>query len=243
MFHVGRCGSTVLGSLLGQHSRIFWDGEIYNRRLRLWETDQNQIRRRTGSVDAIRFLRQRMRYAGTRFYLFEVKFFHLDLLDVDLSDYVERLKSLGVDYFIILDRRNHLRKIVSSLIARETQSYHRSHGENAALKRVYVDTKKLRVDWDEKSLVSYLTDYGAHLHELEGLLHGERILSLTYEDDVYDDPLVAYGKVINFLGARWEEVSVEYGRTNPFRLEQMILNFDEVKQVLSGTEFEWMLHD
>ena len=29
IFHNGRCGSTVVGNLLGKHNKIHWDGQIY----------------------------------------------------------------------------------------------------------------------------------------------------------------------------------------------------------------------
>ncbi|NEQ34055.1 MAG: hypothetical protein F6K04_24205 [Leptolyngbya sp. SIO4C5] len=40
MLHYGRCGSTVLGDLLGQHPDIFWDSEVFERLYtqQLWES-------------------------------------------------------------------------------------------------------------------------------------------------------------------------------------------------------------
>ena len=29
MFHIGRCGSTVVSELLNQHSKIHWESELY----------------------------------------------------------------------------------------------------------------------------------------------------------------------------------------------------------------------
>ena len=33
----------------------------------------------------------------------------------------------------------------------------------------------------------------------------------------------------------------KYGRTTPFRLSEVIENFEEVQVALAGTEYEWML--
>jgi hypothetical protein len=40
MFHAGRSGSTVLGDLLGQHPRVFWDSEIFQTSSERWLSRQ-----------------------------------------------------------------------------------------------------------------------------------------------------------------------------------------------------------
>lgn len=130
LFHIGRSGSTMLGDLLDQHSAIAWDGEIY-------EHAFQRVERKTGPLflssdtsllelcmqpwsellppDALEYLQERIALTQKSVYGFEVKFFHLRFFGMSLVDYVEGLKNLGFDAFVILKRRNLLRAIVSSL--------------------------------------------------------------------------------------------------------------------------------
>jgi hypothetical protein len=52
---------------------------------------------------------------------------------------------------------------------------------------------------------------------------------------------VAYEEVCRFLGIQIEEVSVELRKMNPFKLRDMLKNYQEVKQALVDTKYEWML--
>jgi hypothetical protein len=75
------------------------------------------------------------------------------------------------------------------------------------------------------------------------LLADKDVLQLTYEDDILKDPRIAYRRVCGYLGLEPCPAFVRHARSNPFRLDEIIENYDEVKQALSGTEFEWMLED
>ena len=224
MFHIGRCGSTVLGQLLGQHPRICWASELYGRVFTEW-------RRQNGGVevvrempeDAIRMLRRDMRSALHRFYGVEIKPFHLRLIGYSADAMLRHLDDLGFTHFILLDRRNGLRKVVSSIIAHEVDG--RSHfgaDEEAELRRVRVDVNDVRIDFDAKPLVDYLEDYDAQMQILETKLQGRKLLRLTYEDDIQDDPRSAYARVCAFLGLTPAETSINLSRTNPFPVREMI---------------------
>lgn len=67
-------------------------------------------------------------------------------------------------------------------------------------------------------------------------------LGLTYEDDIENDPRVAYTKVCRFIGVEPEDPDVTLRRTSPEPLHTLIENFDEVEAALKGTEHEWMLN-
>jgi len=36
---------------------------------------------------------------------------------------------------------------------------------------------------------------------------------------------------------------IKLRKTNPFGYEDMVTNFDEVREALAGTEYEWMLNN
>lgn len=230
MFHVGRSGSRVLASLLDQHPRIFWDGEIYEPSHRLWRPGR----------DPLRILDRRRRRAGCRYYGCELKFFHARLVGMPLPALVDALFARGFDHFIVLRRRNTLRKVVSSVRLHSEKRSHRRKGE-AELKRITLDVDDVRIDRDRKPLLAYLEDYERQFEALDRLLEGRDVLRLTYEEDVADDPTRAYRRCCGFLGLSPRPVEVAYGRTNPFPLSDIVVNLDEVEDALRGTPYEWMV--
>lgn len=241
-FHTGRSGSTVLGDLLNQHPNIFWDAEVYrpDRMERVSAKIPGYVAR-----DYKRFLRLRMMRAGKKIYGFETQLTQLKhVLNVKLSDYVEQLQNLKFHYFILLERRNYLRKIASAVIGNTTSQWHLRFREKAALTQVEVDVDNLRLrrDTAPKPLLAHLQEQDESFHMLKEILNGQKVLHLTYEDDIAADPLVGYRRVCDFLGVAHREVEIRYNKTNPFNLTEIIINFDEVKAALRGTPFEWMLY-
>jgi len=64
---------------------------------------------------------------------------------------------------------------------------------------------------------------------------------ISYEKDILPDPMLAFKKVCVFLKIPEAIVTSDYKRTNPFPLRQIIVNYEEVDKLLTGTRFEWML--
>ena len=52
----------------------------------------------------------------------------------------------------------------------------------------------------------------------------------------------AYKRVCEFVGIEPTETIVRLKKTNPFQIEDMLENFDEVKSELKNTPYEWMLY-
>ena len=111
----------------------------------------------------------------------------------------------------------------------------------AQLTRISIDPACVQIDADCKPLVGYLDDYSERFETLARLLSGRHSLTLTYEDDVSDDPRHAYRKVCDFLGLNAPEPEVPFGKTNPFPLSEIVTNLDEVATSLAGTRYEWMI--
>jgi hypothetical protein len=243
MFHVGRSGSTVVADLLSQHEDVHWDGEVYRSLFRVLEEKGILTGNVEPSISPLEILHRRMSLAEDKFFGCEVKFFHLSLMNVHLQHYIEDLSRSGFDYFIILERRNYLRKIVSSVVAHKVARFQIPHNERAVLNRVRLDVDNVQIDHDSKPLLHYLQDYQDRFRLLESLLHPQNVLKLTYEDDVSRSPLLAYCRVCHFLGIDHQEVSIRHGRMNPFGLDQIVVNFDEVERELRATPFEWMLYE
>lgn len=239
MIHVGRSGSTVLTDLLEQQGEIFWDGEIYETQV-FWDYPYDAVPADL-RVTARELVGPRMRRSGRRFYGFEAKFFHLDLTNQSLGDFVEDLRALGFRHFVILRRENLLRKIVSSLIAHDEDAYHVRGGSRTEVRQVRVDPDRVYIDREEKPLLAFLEDFTRRFQELGDLVGEESVLRLTFEEDVAPDPRRGYRKVCDFLGLDAREVDVRYGRTNPAPIQEHISNAEDVRAALRGSPFEWML--
>lgn len=239
-FHTGRSGSTVLGDLLNQHPNIFWDAEIYN---------PARMERISPKIPHFllhhpkRFLRLRMARAGNKIYGFEMQLTQLKYIDAKLLDYIEQLQGMKFNHFIILKRKNYLRKILSSVVGQITSQWHQNKNAKPKLIRFELDVDNLLFRGNAKPLLVHLQAEHEHYCTLEKVLSGQRVLQLTYEDDISESPLVGYQRVCNFLDVGHHEVKIRYGKTNPFKLTEMIINFDEVERTLRGTSFEWMLYE
>jgi len=244
MFHIGRCGSTVVSDLLGQHPDVHWASELYEPIFGKWRRDNAGIEV-VGEMpaDAIDILRKNSWQAIHHSYGFEMKPYHFRLIGYEQEDFLQYLEAMGFTHYIILDRKNRLRKIVSSIIAHQKGGYHTDGKISARLKSVHINLNKVEIDFDSKPLLDYLRDYDKQFSELESSLTNKRLLKLTYEDDIQDDPEIAYSRICDFLNIKRKPVAVNLSKTNPFPLSDMIENIGELENVLSGTPYEWMLND
>lgn len=244
MFHLGRSGSTVLADMVGQQDGVFWDGEIYEWALRRWEKRAGRMARREDHcLDPLSELRRRMTRVRTPIYGFEVKFFHLELGNLRLADYVRALPALGVSHFVLLRRRNLLRVIVSAAIADRSQRYHNARRQRPRLDPIHLDPQAIAINRSQQPLLQFLREYEAQLAELSGFLTERPVLELSYEEDVAEQPERGYRKLCELVGLPPRPAFVAYSRTTPFPLAQVVSNFGELERELAGTEFAWMLHE
>jgi hypothetical protein len=236
---VGRSGSMVLTDLLRQRTDMYWDGEIYER---VFSKYPYRDLPRNFHVEPYDFIKSRLQYAGTKYYGLTMKFFHIRLTNETLRHFVETLERIGFQYYIVLKRKNILRKIVSSIVAHQTDVYHNMTGAPVSLKQIYIDVDKVLIDRECKPLMSFLEDYEASFSELDKLLRQTRTLYLDYETHLEADPLIAYVSICDFINATPQPVTIRFARTNPFRLQDILVNFVEVEHTLHNTRFEWMLY-
>ncbi|MEO7385633.1 MAG: hypothetical protein ABIX37_01725 [Gammaproteobacteria bacterium] len=242
-FHIGRSGSTVLGDLLNQHPAIEWLGEIYE-----WpEFRESPAAPGTGS-ELLRRLRTRLPAVEKPVVGIEAKFYHLHDHGVALGEFLEELRGeIAVDgqrtgrcRFVVLRRKNYLRKIVSSLVARQRgQWFARSDAPLPPL-RLAINPERVCIDGDAQPLLDYLRDWDAQFDQLDAALAGEDVLQLTYEDDIEQDPLVAYGKVCRHLGLAPGVPEIRYNRTTPQALADIVTTLDAIRKALEGSGYEWM---
>lgn len=244
MFHLGRCGSSVLGDLLNQHPRVFWDGEVYRR------MKYNLYRELHITRDPRTLLRLRMLRAGRRLYGFEMKFLptqHLvpQAANMSLPDFIAFLEDFGYDRFMVLKRKNYLRQTVSKQVGTQTGKWAVSSRDSTKLNTVTIDVKNCaRFGYEGMSLVENFDMLDAAYADLDRLLQGHSVLHLSYEDDLLPDPIKGYQEACRYLGLpEHETVQVTRNRQNPYPLHRIVDNIEEVERALRGTAYEWMLHE
>lgn len=236
MFHVGRCGSTVVARMLDEHPEITWDGEIFepSERDRLGEPDDLEPRE----------LIEQRRSKAPRHYGFETKYLrshHLGALGLSLDDYVDLLGGIGFDRFAALHRRNYLRRVVSGAVGRQAGTWHRRKPGAGEPQVIGLDPQRVPFGGDQP-LLDVFAELAAGEEALRRRLPAGAVW-LTYEEDIAPDPAIAYRKICELFGVEPAEVEPRLFPTNPFPLHAILANYDEIAGLLAGTEYEWMLRD
>jgi len=237
MFHTGRCGSTILGNMLNAHSKVFWASEIFERFMRL---DGNEIRDDilTSTINLSRHSRISNIYGFETKYLPEQNLSE-KCLNVSIEDYIRSLRALGFSYFIILHRKNYLKRAISVQVAKEIGKWH-SKERVVSAKKVYIDINSFQTGFRQEPLLDLFASMDESYDRLRHSVPSNSLF-LTYEDDILNNPLSAYEKVCEFLDLKNEKPEINLHRTNPFSYEQMVLNFEEIEAVLRNTKYSWML--
>lgn len=241
LFHQGRCGSTILGDLLDQHTDIVWASEIFEDLKKEWNL-------MTMTINEMSLILNLKAYRHkTKFFGFETKTlpeYHLDLMKNirDVSHYIEFLIQNNFSKFIILKRKNYLRRAVSDLIGQKTDIWH-SNTTNVKVITVKIDITKYRIGNTFKPLLQHFYDLDRHYEFLQNSLIDHELLLLSYEDDIMKDPFIAYRKSCEFIGVDTQHPMIRFSRTNPFPITQMVENFNELRKALQNTPYEWMLFD
>ncbi len=248
-WHIGRCGSSVLGSLLDQHPDIHYSNEIFS----------PYMPRRRGekvlpSIEQV-VLESRKMFASN-VHLFEVK--HLPAQNLGLypslnvANWLKMFASLGYQSHILLHRRNGLRRMVSHLRAAENGVYVATAGssEDQSQPKLTLPLRDIRHGFEVRSLLGWLQEYERGWQQMQTLFShcaressAFRWLSLTYENDLAQSPLDGYQRVCTFLGLSEFEPNLRYRKLNPGSLSELIANWDEIRALLTPTPFAWMLED
>ena len=248
MLHTGRSGSTVLGNMLDEHPSIFWDGETIERPFhQLAHAKGESIGEQFGALgpaeSARRVERRRRAYSGGRLYGFELQHYQLAMMGTDLERFLGEAKALGFDRFVILDRRNPLRKIVSHMVATTHDRHHIRDRRVGEMPTIRLNPDRCFIAHRFRTLDDELRDQKRFFRTAERLLKNDKVLHLDYDADISDDPRAAYRKVCRFLGVAPAKPKVRLAKTANFPLPDLVENFDEVADALAGSEHEWMVRE
>jgi hypothetical protein len=238
LFHVGRCGSTVLSFMLRQNPNVDWGDEIFDapnlvatpgfRPSRPWIRSMIEIVANGSKRECFGFESR-------------VHDFHAGCIPLTKTDFVSLLEDIGFTHFIVLRRHNLLRVVISARVARETGRLHVGREPRQAT-RVQLDVAD-PLGWSVGSLIEFIEGCDRFYEEVDDALSGKNKLEIAYEADIEGDPSVAYNEVCRFVDIEPTPAQPQQARTNPFTIEEMLINYDEVAEVLRGTRFEWMLTD
>ena len=248
-WHVGRCGSSVLGSLLAQHPSIAYSNEIYSRYM--------PRRRGSSSLPSIGSVLDEAEQATSEcdLHLFEVKHLpdqNLGLYpQLEVQDWLKYFFAQGYKHHLLMRRRNGLRRIVSHFRASLSGQYVlASSSATVDCIPITIPLEGIVHGFGTRTLLGWLEEYERGHEAMQNCLGALAKLNsdfswleLVYEDQIEPDPRMAYRDVCNFLGLRAVDVDLRYRKMNLGCLADLIANLDEVRDCLSATRFAWMLSE
>lgn len=129
------------------------------------------------------------------------------------------------------------------MIAHQTGVYHFRNNKSIPQFKIYIDPERVDIDRTNNSLVGYLNDYDESYRYLDSAFPDDKTLHLNYEDDIKDNPFLAYEKICAVLNITPEPARINYKRINKSRLSEIIVNYDEICHVLSQTKYKSFVYD
>lgn len=250
-WHLGRCGSSVLGSLLAQQGEIQYENEIFSR----------YMPRRRGdaplpSMEEV--LQSTQTSCHKRVQLIEIKYLTAQNLGLynnrqTIDDWLQVLSRFNFKHHLVLHRRNGLRRIISHLMAQRSGVYVL---KSEAAKPSSLEKPQLTINYhaisegfETHSLLEWLDLYEeSHERAIECLERWREeyawpaLCHLSYEDHIESSPLIGYQHVCDHLRLTARPANIQHQKINPEPLESLISNYDEVADQLAGTRHAWMLN-
>jgi hypothetical protein len=231
MFHIGRCGSTVVGTLLNQHPRIRWGGEVFASLKRKYGKDSWVWE------DPLRMIRLRTNIHICRVFGIEIKKKHFGDVKMKESKIIDRLEKIGYKKYVILKRENYLKREVSKIVGDVMENWNVEEE---------VDPPKVEIpilNGDGKAIIHRFKEIDNFYNSLEKQINEKEYIKISYERDIKEEPKKAFNKITRWVGLKSVNTKVRTKKINKRPLGERISNFDEVKKVLDKTEYEWMVHD
>lgn len=237
MLHAGRCGSSVLADMLNQHPEMRWANEPFEVMTPAYRA--MPARHRAAELLADRMYRQRIPYFGFDMKYLPEQHMRREMANQTPDSLMELLEGLDFRYFVLLTRRNHLRRAVSAEIGRK-RGYWNTFDAVKDRVTVRLDPQRFLSYGRETPLVEYFRGLDEAYEAFRSRLADRHLLELVYEQDVQNDPAIGYGRICSMLGIEPRAANVRLKRINPQPLSQLIENFGEVEAALAGSPYAWM---
>ena len=242
MMHIGRCGSTVLANMMDQHPNIHWAGEFFR------ENKLPVYLRHYNTEDPFRALWLKSGAAKSRSFEFEIKahpLMHPSQINETLKGVVEKcIHRIGCQHFILLTRTHLLRRFVSFLTGRKRNQWNFEKGETVKQPEVRVPTGSFQKWGREMTLIDFFNLCEGVREQWKSVIPNEcHTLNLEYAQDILHHSEEAYRRTTEWLGLEQHEAEVKKRKLNRKPLPHLVENWNEVHDMLSGTQHEWMLTD
>jgi LPS sulfotransferase NodH len=161
---------------------------------------------------------------GFKLHIYQIKFPHFVLARLARDDWK----------IIHLKRKNHIRRALSDLIAKETKHWHSRKNRPDPTYRVHVPIEKIVKAIETKKKWDVLeADVLKRLPRFE----------IDYEKDLADASLhqPTIGRVCDYLGLDASPVQTILRKTDPRPFSEILLNYDEIIAFIKNSEFHSFL--
>lgn len=230
---LGRSGTTVVGAMLGRNPGVWWDGEPLHREVEnAW--DRRVLGCASPSMDAVA---RSLALVPTCRYVASFKPWQLIQHSGSIDAGLAALEAMGMGRFLVFERRNLVRYLLSVRLGQASKVWHVRAGEVPKRRQVPL----VVAPPGRPGLVAQLDRHARYYAELREALAHREAHWLTYEDHVLRDPQEAYRLACEALGVPAAQPRVPLGRTNPYSTREVLANFDEVAEALAGTPYLEML--
>lgn len=225
-----RTGSTLLQSYLNEHSEIFCEGEIFNtNHLKIYGKPKKL--RRKMLENPLKYLRtygyplhsSKIKVAG-----FKLFYSHFRTSETKIIwDFLKEKKDIKI---IHIKRKNFLKSFVSLKIATKTNEW-RAFNSN-------ISTENKSISLTKQECIDEFELQNKLYSEMENIFEKHELLEVFY-DDLTENPQETMNKVFDFLETQRISISKPaLIKQNPEMLNQLITNYESLKQDFKNTEWE-----
>jgi len=232
VLHLGRCGSHLINNTIKLYnpSNVEHDLDIFTKPM-----DTPIFPYLVSRIQVSTAYKKKAYFFETMPFKYSNVHMSDEVRNMTPREYIDTIKGkAGINKFIIMDRKNYLRRYVSAMVAKKNGYWHSNTEVNNITKIDLGD-----VNWIVNTLFPAMDEWYLEMSEI---LKDDDLLKISYEEDIKDDPRIAYDKVLKFVNLESEQEPCFYlKKTNPFPLREILENYDEVAEGISGTKYEWML--
>lgn len=236
-----RTGTTLIRTSLSSHPDILCQGEVFNLGKQpyrdeggYWHYSRQSVGRRITSVinrtrSTEAYLDQLYRGTG-----YAAIGFKLMLNQTHRRPYIWPLLLERGIKVILVERRNVLKTLVSRRTASRSGVYHVSQSFRRGSSVTSWTPKKISLATD--TLIADLDAISAERSRWESKLNNLERLLVVYEEYTADIQM-GNKAMLDFLGVRYMPISSDLQKVNPDRLEDIILNYDDVRNALKQSRY------
>ena len=220
IFGAGRCGSSLLVSLMNSLDRVHCDNEILHDRVPFPKL----------YIDA-RASRSKSSVYGFKLLSYQIKTVQRInnrekfLLDLDRSGYK----------IIYLNRKNLLRHALSNIYARQKKFHYRVWDKNKD------NDRAIQVDVNE--VLEWIVGLEKAKQIQANLLKNIPLLaSLTYEEDLLDNSChqATVDKICIRLNISSQPIKTSFVKSTPTRLSDLVINYEELEKAIKASKYSYL---